>query len=669
MATQDNFDENLSCCSIKENKTGESSDYAPACCSCRAVETKSPETAWEHFWAALSSIYVQLTFTAISGAALVASFFGLLESVLPFDPAWIAIVLSGTPLLWEAIVELARRHITAEVLVSTAILATIYTQDYFAGGEVAFIMMLGHLLENWTVRRARAGIEKLIQITPQTARKITENTESTVPASEVAVGDVLRVLPGEAIPVDGRILSGNTTIDQQLLTGEPLPVDKTVGEEVFAGTINRFGTFTMQATQVGGDSSLARMIRLVQEAEAKKAPMERIADRWAAILVPIAILTAIIVGLVTGELMRAVTILVVFCPCSLVLATPTAIVAAIGNAARYGILIRSGEVLEVLGKITTIAFDKTGTLTLGQPVLGTVRSLTDERSDDELLGLAASVEQHSEHPLSRCIVDAAREKQLTLSNEIEAEVLPGRGIQGLRKSDSRQILIGNEKLLAENGVTLTESAKSAAVENFHRGETVVWVAVDSAVCGFLSLADSVRSSAPETVRRLREERMDLLLLTGDNEQASKSVAEKVGLTSVDANLLPEDKQRLVAEQQKSGKRLAMIGDGINDAPALKTADIGIAMGKVGSDLAIEAADIVLIGDDISRVPFLVRLSKKTIRTILTNITLSMSINFAAVALAAAGIINPVVGALVHNAGSLLVIFNASLLLGVRWEKL
>ncbi len=679
MTAQDNT-VTPSCCSVRKPPDA-TSEYAPSCCSCRSTQAKPPETAWEKFREFFSSVPVQLTLTSISGLALLASLFGHIVEMLPFHPAWIAIVVSGTPLLWGAVRELSRRHITAEVLVSTAILATIYTQNYFAGGEVAFIMMLGHLLENWTIRRARAGIEKLIQLTPQTARKISEDQlssgESIIPASEVFVGDTLRVLPGEAIPVDGRILSGNTSIDQQLLTGEPLPVDKAVGEDVFAGTINRFGTFTMQATQVGEDSSLARMIRLVREAEMKKAPMERITDRWAAFLVPTAILTAILVGLATQNLMRAVTILVVFCPCSLVLATPTAIVAAIGCAARYGILIRSGEVLELLGKITTIAFDKTGTLTLGKPVLGTVRSLTNQRTDDELLTLAASVEQHSEHPLSRCIVEAAEGKHLTLSERVEAEILPGRGIQGLLKPCPKcdpgapvtNILIGNEKLLAENGIELSESAKSAAGENFQRGETVVWVAADAAVCGFLSLTDSVRKTASETVGLLKKEKIDLILLTGDQENASKNIAEQVGLTSVYAGLLPEDKQRLVADQQSDGKILAMIGDGINDAPALKTANIGIAMGKIGSDLAIEAADITLVGDDISRIPFLVRLSKKTIRTILGNITLSMSINFVAVILAATGVINPVIGALVHNAGSLLVVFNASLLLGVKWEKL
>ena len=668
-----------SCCCSDGEKTKEV--YAASCCSCRTTETKTPETAWERFGAALHSVPFQLTLTAISGLALFASLFRLLDGVLPFNPAWIAILLSGTPLIWSAIVELSRRHITAEVLVSTAILATIYTQDYFAGGEVAFIMMLGHLLENWTIRRARAGIEKLIRLTPQTARRIQTDQESSqeseIPASEVQVGDLLRVLPGEAIPVDGRILSGNTSVDQQLLTGEPLPVDKSAGDDVFAGTINRFGAFTMEATKVGEDSSLARMIRLVREAEAKKAPMERITDRWAAILVPCAILTAILVGLVTQDLMRAVTILVVFCPCSLVLATPTAIVAAIGNAARYGILIRSGEVLELLGKITTMAFDKTGTLTLGKPMLGTVRSLSSDRTDDELLTVAASVEQHSEHPLSRCIVEATQAKGLTLSNRIEAEVIPGRGIRGTMKpcpkcgpdAPQSKILIGNETLLSENGITLSEATKSEAADCFQRGETVVWVAMDSVVCGFLSLTDTIRPAAVETVNRLKADNIDLVLLTGDNAKSAQNLADQLGLASVHAGLLPEDKQRFVADMQKDGKTLAMLGDGINDAPALKTANVGIVMGKIGSDIAIEAADIALVGDDISRVPFLVRLSRKTIRTIIANITLSMTINFFAVLLAASGLINPVIGALVHNAGSLVVVFNASLLLGVKWEKL
>ncbi len=699
------------CCSIRE---------AP-CDNQQGPVKKTPVTILLSFFESVSG---QLILAGVSGVCLFVSLFGLLGGHLPFDPAWVAILLSGTPLFVWAIQAILERRITAEVLVATAILATIYTGEIFAGGEVAFIMMLGHLLENWTIRRARAGIEKLIRLTPRTARRIDETgRENVVEVSEIQSGETLRVLPGDAVPVDGRILFGNTSIDQQLLTGEPLPVDKKTGEEVFAGTINRFGAFTMQATKVGEDSSLARMIRLVREAEAKKARLERITDRWASYLVPAAILTAVLVGLMTQDIMRAVTILVVFCPCSLVLATPTAIIAAIGNASRYGILIRSGEVLELLGRIKSLAFDKTGTLTLGKPTLSRVRSLSHGRSEEELLTLAASLEQSSQHPLSLCIVEAATAKGLPLFAFEDSRVIPGRGIvgRGKRIEDreegkegreqevrneksivdaepscccakqnrpmiseqtstpdspplssvlcplSSTVLIGNEKLLRENGIDISEAAKAEAGQCFDRGETVVWVAIGPEIAGFLAIADSLRESAAATVRQLQAEKVEVLLLTGDNPRAAKSIAKRAGIANFETELLPEDKQRLILARQQSGEKIAMVGDGINDAPALKTADVGIAMGKIGSDLAIEAADITLVGDDISRVPFLVRLSRKTIRTILGNIALSMSINAVAIVLATTGLIGPVIGALVHNVGSVLVVFNASLLLGVRWD--
>lgn len=665
-----------SCCS---RKTGVNSKNSPesACCSVRENQVKEePSTAWERFLTTMKSVRMQLILATISGLSLLYSFFGAWEGVFAFHPAWIAIVVSGTPLIWGALKALRNRRITAGVLVSTAIVATIITGEIFAGGEVAFIMMLGHLLENWTIKRARAGIEKLVQLTPRTARKIVPEGDSEreilVDASEVRTGEVLRVLPGESVPVDGIILSGDTSIDQQLLTGEPLPVDKSAGEDVFAGTINRFGSFTMKATKVGEDSSLARMIQLVREAEMKKAPMERITDKWASILVPVAILTAVLVGIFTQDIKRAVTILVVFCPCSLILATPTAIVAAIGNAARYGILVRSGAVLEQLGKITAIAFDKTGTLTEGRPRLQVVKPLSSSWTEDSLLNLAGSLEQFSDHPLSQCITEAVKSRGIPLNRKIEeTRVVPGQGITGSlleNGSEPIRIFIGNEKMLRENGVDLPESARNQSEPFILEGASVVWIALGSELCGFLSITDSLRDNAAKTVADLKNEGIDVLLLTGDHSRAANSIAEKVGITEVHSELLPEDKQRIVAAREDSPKITAMIGDGINDAPALKAANIGIAMGKIGSDIAIEAADIALIGDDISRIPFLVELSKKTIRTILSGICISMSINFIAIGLAATGKIDPVLGALIHNVGSVVVVFNASLLLTHRWKS-
>ena len=679
MSTNQNDSEARSCCcnaGQSEEKIIPKPIATPAlepsmcCCAVRTSAEDDPLnkaelSVREKFHSAYTSTTGRLIVAVISGAALLASLF--CKEILPFDPAWIAIILSGTPLFIEAFHSIRNRKIGAEVLVSTAIIATIITEEYLAGGEVAFIMSLGHLLENWTIRRARAGMEKLIKLRPQTARLVDGDTETMIDAKNVQVGNVIRVLPGESIPVDGVIITGNTSIDQQVLTGESIPVDKGADDEVFAATVNRFGAFTMKATKVGEDSSIAKMIRLVRVAEAQKAPIERITDKAASILVPVAILTAILVGLFTHDVMRGVTILVVFCPCSLVLATPTAIIAAIGNAARYGILIRSGEVLEQLGKVKVIAFDKTGTLTLGQPVLQTAQPVADSLDVDSLLTLAASLEQSSDHPLSRCVVKAANVKQLKLTPCEESQIVPGRGVVG--KIDSQtSLLVGNEKMMNENGVVIRPENLSEAEKHTDRGETVVWVAKNGELVGFLTISDTVRKSASGTISQLLNENIDVMLLTGDNSRAANSIAGGVGITKIYSELLPEDKQRIISESQRSGKPVAMIGDGINDAPALKTANVGIAMGKIGSDLAIEAADIALVGDDVSRVPFLVRLSKKTIRTILQNITLSMSINFVAVILAAFGVLNPMLGALVHNLGSLLVVANASLLLSVKFSR-
>jgi heavy metal translocating P-type ATPase len=606
--------------------------------------------------------------------------------------AWVAVLLCGAPIFYNATVTLRQCRISVEVLISTAILATILADLFFsaksghhpfifAGGEVAFIMALGHCLEEWTIARARAGIENLVRLTPQTARKCKDDTETVIPASEVQCDDLLRVLPGETIPVDGKIVAGNTSVDQSFLTGESLPVDRFEGDAVFGGTINCFGSFTMRATRVGEDSSLARMIQLVQSAEQKKAKIERIADRWAAILVPIALITAIAVGMITylilGEaaeesLRRAVTILVVFCPCSLVLATPTAIIAAIGNASRHGILIRSGEALEQLGTINMLAFDKTGTLTHGQPRLTSVQSFDNEYDSNGILALAASVETLSEHPLAACIVDAAAEKNLELNQMSEFEMFRGEGITvrlaGVSKGE--RVVVGNDRILKRYAFELSDFQKMQAEKHFGQGETIVWVARQhhnnpGTVIGFLALADTIRETSKNMVEQIRNNGVEVILLTGDNDRSAQNIGEQSGITNIHSNLLPDGKVAVIEKIQNRGASIGMVGDGLNDAPALKIADVGIAMGRVGSDLTVDAADIVLIGDDISRLPFLVHLARKTKRTILNNIGLSMSINAVAILFASAGMMGPIVGALVHNAGSVLVVLNASLILNIK----
>lgn len=345
-----------------------------------------------------------VTFLVISGIALLLSIFDVVD--LPFDIAWVAIILCGLPIIAEAVIGLITAFdIKADVLVSIALIASVIIGEDFAAGEVAFIMQIGGLLEELTVARARAGIEKLVHLTPRTARRVTNSGEEIIPAEEVMAGDILRVLPGETIAVDGSIISGKTSVDQAVMTGESLPVDKEEGDEVFSGTVNRFGSFDMKAEKVGEDSSIQRMIRLVQSADAGKAKIVNLADRWATWIVVIALSSAVITWAVTGEIIRAVTILVVFCPCALVLATPTAIMAAIGNGTKHGFLVKEGDALERLASVSYITFDKTGTLTYGQPKVTMVKSYLTGISDDDIHALTAAAEKRSEHPLGKAVVE------------------------------------------------------------------------------------------------------------------------------------------------------------------------------------------------------------------------------------------------------------------------
>ncbi len=604
----------------------------------------------------------EITLLAISGVALVASIFDLLP--LPFDAAWVAILLCGIPIVLEALIGLITAFdIKADVLVSLALIAAVLIGEDFAAGEVAFIMQLGALLEDVTVARARAGIEKLVHLTPQTARLLLPDGENIVPAGQVRVGDRLRVLPGESIPVDGVITSGQTSINQAVMTGESLPVDKTVGDEVSSGTVNQYGAFEMRATKVGEDSSIQRMIRLVQSADAGKARIVGLADRWATWIVVVALTAAALTWLITGEIIRAVTILVVFCPCALVLATPTAIMAAIGNATRHGFLVREGDALERLAAVRRIAFDKTGTLTCGTPRVVAVASTLAGLDRAGLYALAAGAEQLSEHPLGKAVVAGYREEN---SGEIAPaesfEILPGRGVSAV--VDGRRVLAGNPQLLADHGVAVSPDAERQRL--LEEGATMIYVAADGVFAGYLALSDTLRAESAATIAALEAAGVRPVLLTGDHESAAGAIAARLGIREVRAGCLPEDKLEEIGRWQRDGVHVCMIGDGVNDAPALKKADVGIAMGGVGSDIAVEAADIALVDDEVKELPHLMALSRRMMSTIRMNLTFSMGLNFLAIFLAMAGTLNPVVGALVHNAGSVAVILNSALLL--KWRR-
>ncbi|MHB1453361.1 MAG: heavy metal translocating P-type ATPase [Saccharofermentanales bacterium] len=608
--------------------------------------------------------------TIVGGVFLVVSLILMLMKIeVPVDPAWVSVIICGVPLLylaiWRVIYNKGMSKISSALLISIAMIAAIAIGDTFAAGEVAFIMAIGAILEEKTAERSKKGLKDLISLAPQQGRRINNGKEEMINAKEIKVGYVLRVLPGEIIPVDGKIISGNTSVDQAIMTGESLPVDKEVGDSVFCGTINRFGAIDMEATNVGEDSSLQKLIRMVQDAENKQAPIQRIADKWATWLVPVALLIAIVTYFVTQDIVRAVTVLVVFCPCALVLATPTAIMAAIGQATKHGIIIKSGEALEKMGKVDTIAFDKTGTLTFGKLEVSDTISFKPDIEEDTLLAMIASAEARSEHPLGKAIVAYAKKKGITIIDAEGFRMEAGKGIYA--NVSGRNLLCGNEKYLKENGIDIPQQVSDTLNTLRNQGKASILAAADGLCVGVVGLSDVLRSTAKEMVTELCEMDTQTVLLTGDNRRTADYFAQQVGITSVRAELLPEEKVQNIVQLQQEGKSVCMIGDGVNDAPALKTASVGVAMGAMGSDIAVDAADIALMSDDISKIPYLKRLSNATVRTIKFSISLSLFINFVAILMSFMGWLTPTTGALVHNAGSIFVVLIAALLYDRKFD--
>lgn len=599
---------------------------------------------------------ITAVFAGISIISLVLSLSGFPgRTVLPFDIAWAAIILCGVPILTGAVKGLIWEHdVKADVLVAMALVASVTAEEYFAAGEVALIMQIGSLLEDYTSEKANESIGKLIRLSPQKAHVVREGKVFEVSPSELQAGDTVRVLAGETVPVDGKILDGETTIDQSVMTGESIPADKKTGDTVRSGTINRFGTFTMRVEKRSEDSSLQRMIRLTKEAEENKAPIVSLADKWATWLVFGALAWAGGTWMITGEFMRAVTVLVVFCPCAFILATPTAVLAGIGNAAKYGIIIRSGSALEKLSKIKKAAFDKTGTLTCGKPEVADI--VTDGCDKNELLRLFAAAESYSEHPLGKAVADSYKGNTESVR---DFQMQAGQGISAVVAG--KKLLAGKGKWLEEQNISVSSFEKQAQKAE-ETGATLIYAAVDGTCRGFFVLSDTIRSDAAQTISRLKKSGVVPLLLTGDNEAAAGYIAGQVGISEVKSGLLPEEKMRIIEDISKSGGAVCMIGDGVNDAPALTRADAGIAMGGIGSDIAIESADAVLVGDEIKRIPYLFMLTKKVMHKVNVNIVAGMIINITAVILSSAGILNPVTGALWHNFGSVFVVINAALLL-------
>ena len=586
---------------------------------------------------------VDITLIIISTISVIASFILSLDYI-----SWIAVILCGVPIFKECIEGLITEFdIKADLLVTIAIIASIIIGEVFAAGEIATIMAIGGFLEEYTVSKAQGRIEELAKMTPQVATRIQEGTEEKIPVSEVKIGDILKVLPGESIPTDGIIVQGETSIDQSTLTGESLPADKKENDEVYSGTINLYGSFVMKTTKLSEDSSLQKLIRLVESSKPENAKIVRQADKWATLIVVMAFTASILTYLFTFEIIRSVTILVVFCPCALVLATPTAIMAAIGNLTKYGILVKDGESIEELAHVDELVFDKTGTLTYGRPEV--VKVISDNPS--EMMYLLASIESKSEHPIAKSIVKHYDNSNLAEVENFRMEI--GKGVVGY--IDGSKIVAGNEKLIKSENIPINTNKKP---EN---DEIEIIVAKEQKIIGKVLLADTLRQSSKQTIRKLKRLRVKTTLLSGDNEKTANVIAKKVKVRNVKANCLPEDKTNYIKEEQILGHKVAMIGDGINDAPSLKKANVGIAMAEIGSDVSIEAANIALINDNIEDIPHLIGISRKTIRTISISIGFALILNIIAMALAILGVLNPIEGALIHNIGSVIVILYSSTL--------
>lgn len=587
-----------------------------------------------------------------------------IDTPIYLNPAWGAVIISGIPMLLLALTRLIReKWISSALLIAIAMVASLLIGEIFAAGEVAWIMALGALLEDWTVERAKKGLRNLINLTPQTGRRIVDGKEEMISVDEIKIGDTLRILPGESVPVDGEIINGTSSLDQSIMTGESLPIDKDVGDEVFCGTMNLYGAIDIKATSLGENSSLQKLIDLVKAADEKQAPTQRIADKWATWLVPVALIIAIAAWLITGNIERGVTVLVVFCPCALILATPTAIMAAIGQATKYGVLIKSGEALETLGGLNTLVFDKTGTLTYGNLAVSDIISLKDDLDEMDVLNIVASCEELSEHPLAKAVVDRAKEVEIDIEEPQDFKMFPGKGVSC--KNSYGQVYAGNSKFLSGNNIDFNVDSELNQLK--HEGKASIIVALNDGVVGLIGLSDVIREDSKNMIENLHELGTETILLTGDNTETANYFASQVGIGKVYGNLLPQEKLDWIEKLKSEGKKVCMIGDGVNDAPALKTADVSVAMGSVGSDVAIEAADIALLGDDIGKIPYLKKLSNSTLFTIKANIIISMTINAVAIVCSVLGLLNPVTGAIVHNAGSCLVVLNAALLYDRKFD--
>jgi Cd2+/Zn2+-exporting ATPase len=602
-------------------------------------------------------------FMASSGVTLLLSvvlgWINLGPSFLPTAFSVLSLVIGGYPVLKSAVKAAFIPDLNVDTLVSIAAIAAASVGAYQEAAAVIFIMLLGEFLEHLTVDKARKAITSLIQLSPKTAWVKRDGRDVQVPIEEVRPNEVVIVKPGERIPVDGKIVAGCGMVNQSTLTGESIPVERGIGDKVYCGTINESGSCELEATQVAEDTKLAQIKRLILEAQAEKSPTQRIMDRFSRYFIPIILFVAFITFLITGEPIRAITILIVACPCALVLGTPTAVVASIGSAAHQGILIKGGAYLEQMGKLKTLLLDKTGTLTRGRPRVVEIRSFNGE-DEKAVLYWAALAEKRSEHPLGRAVMEKAESEGLKIPHPETFENVRGKGVEV--RWDSRTIVAGSPEMLSGKEIQIPESARDLLNAKESEGMTSLLIAVDGRALGAVFIADVLRENARAAIDNIRAEGVsEIWMLTGDNEQVAHRIANELGVR-YESRLYPEEKVKRVKEWKKSGKVVAMVGDGVNDAPALAAADVGIAMGAGGTDVAIETADIALMRDELEMIPRVIRLSRRALRVIKENLVFALVFNTILVLISAQGWMTMILGAILHQASSLLVILNSIRLL-------
>jgi len=605
-------------------------------------------------------IFILSLVTTVTGWTL--SHLNLLPSPIADGLVLSAVTIGGAPIVLGAIKAALSKNFTVDILASIAIVTSVLVREYVAAAIVVLMLSGGEMLEDYTSGKATTAIDKLIRSVPRKARVLRSGREIELPIEDVQLGNIVIVKPGEKIPVDGLVTRGTATVNQATITGESMPVDVFAGDEVFGNTILELGALEVKVTKVGEDTTFAHIIKLVREAQTHKAPIERVADRYAKWFTPIILIIASLAFLVTGDVLRVISIFLIACPCALTIATPTAVIAGIGNAAKRGVLIRGGTILEKAAKVDMVVVDKTGTLTTGSPEVVTIEGVNG-RKETDVLFLAALAERYSEHPLAKAVLKRAGLLGVGVTDPSDFTVLPGYGV--IAKFNDKEIIVGNRRLMENKGIKIDEARENHLTKLEKDGKTTLLIAEGRELAGIIGVADSLRERIPQTIEKMKEAGIKkIVMLTGDASQIAQSIGKQAGIEEINSGLLPEDKVAYV-EKFRASHTVAMVGDGINDAPALASADVGIAMGVAGTDVAIETAGIVLTTNELGKVPEAISLSKRTLNVIKQNILLALAINMLGIALSTIGIVSPILASAIHEGNAVLVVLNSVRLIGTK----